>query len=350
MKVPAVSPAARDRVPDGSTPPAKSSASVPTLATCQPMLTARLASPARVTLKVIGVVPLWPSSAATTRAATCRVGGATSSLRIVAVAEPVPMEAPPVGLARATWKTSSGSTVRSPRTVTVTVLLVCQAARLTVPEGRTPPVKSAASALPPATCHATLTAGRPSPERVTVKVKGIVPLWPSALAAAAAAIASTGGSASSLRMVPVAVAVARTPSPVGSRRVTLKASWGSTVVSPCTWTVIVFLVCPAPKVNRPEGSTPPAKSARSALSPVTCQSTLTGLRVPPLRVTVKVNGVVPSWPSFRAALAARTASRAGSRSSLRISPEAVPAPIEAPPVGSDRVRLKLSSASSCRSP
>ena len=45
-----------------------------------------------------------------------------------------------------TVKPSSGSTVVSPATLTVIVLLVWPAAKLTVPEGSTPPAKSAALA------------------------------------------------------------------------------------------------------------------------------------------------------------------------------------------------------------
>ena len=46
-----------------------------------------------------------------------------------------------------------------------------------------------------------------SPERVTVKVNGVLPVLPSAWLALAAAIESCEASASSLRMVPVAAAV-----------------------------------------------------------------------------------------------------------------------------------------------
>ena len=61
----------------------------------------------------------------------------------------VPMVAP-AGLESTTSNVSSGSTVVSPLTLTVTVLLVSPAAKLTVPDGSVPP-KSAAFAVPPLT-------------------------------------------------------------------------------------------------------------------------------------------------------------------------------------------------------
>ena len=71
---------------------------------------------------------------------------APSSLRIVPVAAAVPMTVPALGLDSVTVKFSLGSTVASPATLTVIALLVSPAAKLTVPVGRTPPVKSAALA------------------------------------------------------------------------------------------------------------------------------------------------------------------------------------------------------------
>ena len=58
----------------------------------------------------------------------------------------VPMVVPALGLDRATVKFSADSTVLSPATFTVMVLLVSPAAKLTVPVGKAPPVKSAAVA------------------------------------------------------------------------------------------------------------------------------------------------------------------------------------------------------------
>ena len=62
-----------------------------------------------------------------------------------------------------------------------------------MPEGSTPPVKSAAFAgLPPlpVTAQATLLVPVVSPERVTVKVNGVLPELPSAWLALPAAIES----------------------------------------------------------------------------------------------------------------------------------------------------------------
>ena len=135
-----------------------------------------------------------------------------------------------------------------------------------------------------------------SPLRVTVKVKGVLPELPSALLASVAAMASVGsGSASSLVIVPVAEAVLIVP-PTGLESVTVKASFGSTVVSPLTLMVITFEVSPALKVTVPLGSAPPAKSAALAgLAPlprdriVDASSRRWCRRV---RVTVKVKGVL----------------------------------------------------------
>jgi hypothetical protein len=103
-------------------------------------------------------------------------------LTIVPVALEVLIVVPDEGFDRVTVKPSSGSIDLSPATLTVMVLLVWPAAKLTVPEGRTPWVKSAAFAgwLPlPVTAQATLAAPAVLPERVTVKVKGVVPALPS---------------------------------------------------------------------------------------------------------------------------------------------------------------------------
>ena len=79
--------------------------------------------------------------------------------------------------------------------------------------------------------------------------------------------------------------------------VTVKPSAGSTAVSPATLTVIVLLVSPAAKLTVPDGKTAPAKSeAEAGLAPlpVTAQLALVAMLVLPPRVTVKVNGVLPS--------------------------------------------------------
>ena len=86
----------------------------------------------------------WPPPTFT---AVTRVGvAAPSSLRMVPVAAAVPMVVPALGFDSVTVKFSPGSTVLSPATLTVIVLLVSPAAKLTVPVGNTPPVKSAAVA------------------------------------------------------------------------------------------------------------------------------------------------------------------------------------------------------------
>ena len=118
----------------------------------------------------------------------------------------------------------------------------------------------------------------------------MLPLLPSFRLALAAAIASDGpAAASSLRMVPVAVAVPMAVPALGFDSVSVKPSVDSTTVSPATFTVIVLLVSPAAKLTVPVGNTPPAKSAAVAglaPLPVTAKAAVEAPAVLPLRVTV----------------------------------------------------------------
>jgi len=66
--------------------------------------------------------------------------------------------------------------------------------------------------------------------RVTVKVKALLPLFPSVWLALVAAIAKVGTATSSFWIVPTAVAVVIVAPLVGLERVTVKFSLGSTVV------------------------------------------------------------------------------------------------------------------------
>ena len=118
-----------------------------------------------------------------------------SSLRMVPAAAAVPMAVPALGLDSVTAKFSADSTVLSPATLTVMVLLVSPAAKLTVPVGNTPPAKSAAAAglAPlPVTAKAAVEAAAVLPVRVTVKVNAVLPLLPSFRLAFAAAIDRVG--------------------------------------------------------------------------------------------------------------------------------------------------------------
>jgi hypothetical protein len=122
------------------------------------------------------------------------LGGATatvtvvSSLRIVPIAEagvPIVQAGVGVGLLRVTVNVSSGSTPVSPTTCTVSV-----SDELPIGNGIVPlsgEEKSAASA--PEIVYSTEPA-EPlvSPPRATVKVKSVVPEFPSALSASAATI------------------------------------------------------------------------------------------------------------------------------------------------------------------
>ena len=139
-------------------------------------------------MKVNAVLPLLPSALLADAAA---IASDASSFRIVPDAAAVPIVVPADALDSVTVKPLSGSTVLSPATLTVMVLLVSPAAKLTVPEGSAPPTKSAASAAfapLPVTAQSAEPAWLVSPERVTVKVNAVLPLLPSALLADAAAI------------------------------------------------------------------------------------------------------------------------------------------------------------------
>src|SRR5260221_12407529 len=82
---------------------------------------------------------------------------------MVLVAVAVPRVAPVLGPDRVTVKASLASTVVSPATLTVIVLLVWPTAKLTVPDGRLPPAKSAPLTAAPPTAQLTLWATDGSP-------------------------------------------------------------------------------------------------------------------------------------------------------------------------------------------
>ncbi len=103
------------------------------------------------------------------------------------------------------------------------------------------------------------------PIRVTVNVNGVLPEFPSPLAASAAAIAR---SVSSFRMVPPADGLVICASPDAFDSVTEKPSSGSTAVSPLTFTVMVLLISPAAKLTVPLGSVPPKSAALAGLTPL----------------------------------------------------------------------------------
>ena len=146
------------------------------------------------------------------------------------------------------------------------------------------------------------------PVRLTVKVNGVLePAAPSALDALVAEI-DNAAPVSSLVIVPVAVVVAIVAPVEGLDKVTVKPSVGSTAASPATLTVITLLVSPAAKLTVPAGNAPPMKSAALAglePEPVTAHFALAAMEVFPVRLTVKVNGVLePAAPSALDALVA----------------------------------------------
>ena len=101
-----------------------------------------------------------------------------------------------------------------------------------------------------------------SPERMTVKVNGVMPEAPSSLFASLAVIASEGVSSS--RIVPVAEAGLREKLPLTTGmeavRFTAKPSSNSWDVSPRTAMVIVRVATPGSKMTTPPGIEPPTKS------------------------------------------------------------------------------------------
>ena len=100
-------------------------------------------------------------------------------------------------------------------------------------------------------------------------------------------------------MVPLAAPLEMV-APLGLLSVTVKASSSSTLVSPLTFTVIVWLLSPAVKFTVPEGSPAPLKSDASAglePEPLTAQAADEAPLVSPVRLTVKVKALEPASPS-----------------------------------------------------
>ena len=328
-----------------------------------------LRSPERVTVNKDGIEPASAPLVLTTMATVDWAGGGgggagSSSLRMVPEAVAVARDAPE-GLERVTVKVSSFSTALSGLTPRVMVAEVCPGAKETVPVGSALPVKSvllAGLAPDPATVQRAELVAEVSPLRKTVKVKGVeVDPVPSALSAEAGLMARVagggggGGATSSLRMIPVAVAVLR-DAPEGLERVTRKASSFSTVLSALTPRVMVAEVCPGAKETVPVGSALPVKSvllAGLAPDPATVQRAELVAEVSPLRKTVKVKGVgvdpVPSALSAEAGLMARVAG-GGAASSLVITARWEFRRISVPGVASLRIRSNASSASKVVSP
>ena len=113
--------------------------------------------------------------------ATARLMMGKSSSLIVPVAVAVEMIAPLVGLERVTAKFSFGSIVVSPLTLTVITLEVSFAPKVTVPDGKIPPKSVTLAGLVPVAVTAQLTAfvSVIVPDRVTVKLKALLPEFPS---------------------------------------------------------------------------------------------------------------------------------------------------------------------------
>ncbi len=153
----------------------------------------------------------------------------------------------------------------------------------------------------PLAAQSTLSVPVVRPLRLTVKMNGVLPLLPSGRLASVAAMLKAR---SSLRMVPVALPWAIVP-PCGADSSTRKLSSGSASVSPATAMVRIALAWPGAKLMLPASGAPAGKSgipAELAATPVTTQATLPASAVLPLRLTVKVNGVLPLSPSGLLAL------------------------------------------------
>jgi len=110
--------------------------------------------------------------------------------------------------------------------------------------------------------------------------------------------------------------------PTAFESVTVNPSSGSTIVSPTTLSVITLLVSFAAKLICPVGKVPPKSALVAGFAPLPATEyvTLAAFVVNPIRVTLKVNGVVPEFPSNWLALAAVIAREL---SSFRIVPTAV---------------------------
>ena len=235
-------------MPVGSTPPVKSAPLTPGPVTAHWALAAPLRSPVRVTVKVNAVLPDWPSALSALVAAIDSDAGVESSLRMTPVAEAVPRLVPGPGSDRVTVKLSSPSSWVSPATWRVIVLEVSPIPSVTVPEGSVSPAKSTPFTAGPLTAQVAVAGRLVSPVRVTVKVKAVVPDWPSAASALAAAI---DRDASSSTIVPVAPPSRIDAPSDGSDRFTVKVSLPSTTASPVTATRMFCCVTPGAKVRVP---------------------------------------------------------------------------------------------------
>ena len=103
-------------------------------------------SPVRETVKVNGVVPPLLASGFFDEVAERESRASSLTMVPVAVLAPGMRAAPPVGAERASWNCSLGSMRLSPAIGMMMVLLVSPGAKVTVPVGKTAPVKSAAFA------------------------------------------------------------------------------------------------------------------------------------------------------------------------------------------------------------
>ena len=184
--------------------------------------------PLRVTVKVKGVVPEFPSSLLASSAAML---SAESSLRIVPLAIAEVIVAPPLAPDSVTVKPSSGSTSVSPVTLTLMVLLVSPAAKLSVPLGSAPPKSAALAGLTPlpVTAQLTLVAPVVGPLRVTVNVYGVSPEFPSNLTASAAAIANDGAMVPLpiTMLLPVTSILSSCTAVTGLKKATMRLGWSA---------------------------------------------------------------------------------------------------------------------------
>ena len=202
------------------------------------------------------------------------------------------------GFNSVTVKPSLGSTTVSPATLTVIVLLVSPAAKLTVPKARPHRevrprrgIGTAARHRPAARCVATLVL----PSRVTVKVNGVLPMTfrlvrtqcrnrQARLARVIVADRATGGGR----------ADGRAGGRVRQRHREALVRLHDRVASDVDGDGLAGLS--RRKVYRARRQDRPAKSdpaAGFAPLPVTAQPALLATLVLPSRVTVKVNGVLP---------------------------------------------------------
>ena len=286
-----------------------------------------------------------------------------SSFSIVNATSPESVAIVPLtGWDRYTMNPSSSSAVVSPWTSRVTGFDTSPISNVTEPDNGSVTKSSAETvgAWLVSTTHVTVEGAFRSPVRVTVKVNCVgesAPVLPSGLLASSSVLVidSTGRSSSSIvpSALPLAVSIVALSAVVST---TLNISSGSAIVSPTTWTVIVFVASSSAANITCPLVVPSTKSTGSTgASRPTCwtsQSTVVSLLRLPSRVTVKVKfvaGSAPVSPSACTAASASTHTTGGATSSLSTVAVASPPKMMVPSGRSTLLSLSENCSSSSTS-